>query len=169
MLIIEGRPGSGKTTLVHKVTRDWAKGITLKGTKMVFLITLRLVGYLGRDENLSDILKLFYGDNEVRMKVERELVKYEGRGACFILDGLDEYQVEKKKDRVIYQLLNKECLSSSMVLVASRPVATSELKKKYAKRVEVIGFFQRSNLCLYRCISFPYRSSEHGFLILKRF
>ena len=66
----------------------------------------------------------------MRVKVERELVKCEGRGACFILDGLDEYQVEKKKDRIIYQLLNKECFSSSMVLVASCTVATSELEKK---------------------------------------
>ena len=33
LLLIEGRPGSGKTTLVHKVTRDWAKGKNLEGNK----------------------------------------------------------------------------------------------------------------------------------------
>ena len=26
VVLVKGRPGSGKTTLVHKVTRDWAIG-----------------------------------------------------------------------------------------------------------------------------------------------
>ena len=44
LVLVVGRPGSGKTTLVHKVTRDWATGRkVLQGAKMVFLITLRLL------------------------------------------------------------------------------------------------------------------------------
>ena len=47
LVLVEGRPGSGKTTLVHKVTRDWATGRkVLQGAKMVFLITLRLLNFL---------------------------------------------------------------------------------------------------------------------------
>ena len=55
LVLVEGRPGSGKTTLVHKVTRDWATGRkVLQGAKMVFLITLRLLNFSGRDRSLLD-------------------------------------------------------------------------------------------------------------------
>ena len=44
LLFVEGRPGSGKTTLVHKVTRDWATSYNaLKGAVMVYLVSLRLL------------------------------------------------------------------------------------------------------------------------------
>ena len=42
-LFIEGRPGSGKTTVVHKFSLDWAKGDTkqgLEGVKLLFLVHL---------------------------------------------------------------------------------------------------------------------------------
>ncbi len=42
--LIEGRPGSGKTTLVQKVSRDWAAGEgILNGAELVFVITLRML------------------------------------------------------------------------------------------------------------------------------
>lgn len=38
LVLVEGHPGSGKTTPVHKVTRDWANGREiLQGARMVFL------------------------------------------------------------------------------------------------------------------------------------
>ena len=58
---------------------------------------------------------------------------------CFILDGLDEYQ-NSNEESVIKQLINKEVLSSSMVIVASRPAATQSLRDECARRIEVVGF-----------------------------
>ena len=41
LVLIEGCPGGGKTTLVNKVARDWARGgDVLNNAKLVFLITL---------------------------------------------------------------------------------------------------------------------------------
>ena len=141
LVLVEGRPGSGKTTLVHKVTRDWSSGgKVLQGANWVFLITLRLLNFSGKDDKLTDLLNIFYEDELHRTAIECKLSKSGGKGACFIIDGLDEYQIEKKKDSVINRLINKKCLPLSMVIVASRPVATRELKKTCTKRVEVIGF-----------------------------
>ena len=141
LLLVEGRPGSGKTTLIHKVSRDWATGRkVLQGAKMVFLITLRLLNFSGRDRSLLDILEEFYDGEVMRKKIEHDLQECGGKGACFIIDGLDEYQHKNKKESVIYRLIYKQCLRFSMVIVASRPVATDEVKKCSAKRIEVIGF-----------------------------
>ncbi len=141
LVLIEGRPGSGKTTLVHRITRDWAIGKKiLQGSKMVFLVTLRLLNVRGRDKSLLELLENFYGDLYSK-DVEHNLRRCKGQGACFILDGLDEYAIECKKNLIIDELLNiKTLLPLSMVIVASRPVATDNLKKKCQTRIEVIGF-----------------------------
>ena len=140
LVLVEGRPGSGKTTLVHKVTRDWATGRKiLQGAKMVFLITLRLLNFSKKDQSLLEVLEVFYGE-VLSKSVEHDLQECRGEGACFIIDGLDEYQQKDERESVILRLIDKKCLPFSMVIVASRPVATNELRRTCSGRVEVIGF-----------------------------
>ena len=141
LVLVEGRPGSGKTTLVHKVTRDWATGRkVLQGAKIVFLITLRLLSFSKKDQSLLEVLEVFYGSEVLRKSVEHDLQECGGKGACFIIDGLDEYQQREVRESVIHQLIDKKCLPFSMVIVASRPVATNELRESCSRRVEVVGF-----------------------------
>ena len=140
LVLIEGRPGSGKTTLVHKITQDWAHGKPiLLGAKYVFLVTLRHLNYNKRDQSFSGIIEIFYDSENIRRIVEHDLKDVGGKGACFIIDGLDEYQ-DKREDSMISQLINNKVLRSSMVIVASRPVATHSLRDKCSRRVEVVGF-----------------------------
>ena len=158
LLLVEGRPGSGKTTLVHKVTRDWAiEGQVLQKARMVFLVTLRLVNVSGKDKSLGDLLGIFYV-GELRDSVEQMLLASGGSGACFILDGLDEYPVERVGRSVISQLIAKEILPFSMVIVASRPVATRDLKQKCKSRVEVVGFTKKQ--INYYIETYPYSCDE---------
>ena len=137
LVVIEGRPGSGKTTLVYKLTRDWATGKNvLQGARMVFLITLRLLNVSHKDESLLNLLQIFYG-KILSKQIEQNLQEDQGRRACFILDGLDEYK--SKEQSIIYPLIH-QMLPHSMVIVASRPVATEELKKECKMQLEVVGF-----------------------------
>ena len=63
LVLVEGRSGCGKTTLVHKVARDWAtRGDVLAYSKMVFLVPLRVLNSKKNDHTLS--LTFFTGINQ---------------------------------------------------------------------------------------------------------
>ncbi len=115
----------------------------------------RLVNESGKDKSLLDLLQIFYG-KVLGKNIEQKLDECRGKGACFILDGLDEYPIEKKKNLVIDDLLNtRTLLPDSMVIVASHPVATNELKQRCKTRIEVIGFHKDQIYSYVRSYPFP--------------
>ena len=158
--LILGRPGGGKTTLVHKVVKDWAKGYVMCTAELVFLIKLRLFNFEINDDILSDILTLYYHDKTALKIVSKTMEREQGKGVCFIIDGLDEYQPQNKRKSVFYALLEKRYLPQAMVIVSSRPAAaTASLREKVvAKQIEVFGFTKKQ---IFDYIdSFPFSSSS---------
>ena len=135
LVLVEGRPGSGKTTLAHKITKDWANGKVLQNVRMVFLISLH------KDKKKSHIFKTFF---QSRSKVcQEKLEKSSGDRVCFILDGYDEYSPRLGDKSVINQLIHKAYLPLAMVIITSRPVATATLRPKATRRVEILGFTKK--------------------------
>ncbi len=143
LMLIEGRPGIGKTTLVHKISRDWAEGKALHKTKLVLYVSLRVIGTDSRikDARLSDILKYYFHftDEDVQ-HILHDIDKCLGDGICFIIDGLDEFQCKLQSD--LHEIMYKKYLPDAMVIVASRPIATTRLKldAKINNRIEILGF-----------------------------
>ena len=160
LTLVEGRPGSGKTTLLHKVIKDWARGEVLTKSKLVYLVTLRSLNYDGRDEALSDLLGLFYFNEEELITVRGNIDANDGEGVCFLIDGLDEYQPQNKKKSVIYKLLDKSYLPQAMIILSSRPAAITTLKKDVlTKQIEVFGFSKQQIFEYIDCFPFGSVSS----------
>ena len=140
LILLEGRPGCGKTTLTHKITKDWARGPDiLKGAQELFLVPLRILASKNI-YSLSDILKIIYHNREMSRKIVNKLDNNDGERACFVIDGLDEYKERDNPDNLIYQLINKEYLTKAVIIVASCPVGTVNVRGRASKRVEVLGF-----------------------------
>lgn len=136
-LFIEGRPGCGKTTFVHKISQDWA-ATSFHGTiRLVLLVSLRVLNNVCKPKTaISDILELF----DSPALSEEVLYAREGNGVCFILDGFDEFSPLDGNKSIVHRLINKECLKQSIVIVVSRPSATAKIRDKADKVVEVVGF-----------------------------
>ena len=136
VLFIEGRPGSGKTTFVNKITQGWAAG-SYKGIKLLLLVSLRVLNNLHkRHLDIKHILQLF-SDLKLSKAV---LEERNGKGVCFIFDGLDEFSPRDGSNSIIYKIIRKEYLNQSTVIVASRPAAIAHLRGRATKAIEVLGF-----------------------------
>ena len=141
-ILIAGRPGSGKSTLVNKIAKDWSKcDIHFQSVRLLFLVHLRSF-QSNPDVQLKDVVSQYFKDELDLAMICSYCVKSKGLGYCFILDGLDEYQ-PRRKDVFIYQLIKKQCLEKAIVLTASRPAAIAEYREEADKQIEVLGFFNK--------------------------
>lgn len=141
-LLVEGRPGSGKTTLVHKISQDWAKEkcLVFPHNRLLFLVHLR--AFRSQNISLHDILKCYYSVDSTINTIIEYADKHSGFGLCFILDGLDEYNPDNS-DAYVFKLIEKKVLPKSTVIIASRPAAAANFRESATRRVEVIGFLKK--------------------------
>ena len=137
LIVLQGRPGSGKTTLTYKITKDWVNGKMLRNADKVFLVSLR------KDHSKMELFKSFY-HSKAQAYVE-QLEECGGKGSCFILDGYDEFSNSLGDQSVIHQLIHKTHLPLAMIILTSRPAATATLHSD-TKRVyyyESVGFTKK--------------------------
>ena len=89
--LLEGRPGSGKTCLMNKISYDWAKGEILKSSLLIFIPLRRLREE--PDRKLATLLRV--ACSALPQSDINKLVSYinqtQGEGIVFVLDGFDEY------------------------------------------------------------------------------
>ena len=86
VMIITGEPGSGKTTLMRYLAKEWAEGRILQFCQIVLLVHL---GTCKKEyKTLSDLLECA-GHEDVK-QVAQIILGNHGKEACFLLDAYDE-------------------------------------------------------------------------------
>ena len=140
-VLVVGRPGSGKTTLVHRVSQDWGSLLTLGGVKCLFLISLRNF-HSNPSIGLKELVRCYFDNEEDASTICEYIEKHQGLGVCFILDGLDEYQPQVE-ETYIDKLIKVHSLPRAIIIVASRPAAVAKYRLNTNQCIEVLGFFKK--------------------------
>lgn len=140
IVVVEGAPGVGKTTLAYKLCRDWANWRSLADYWLVLYIPLR-VPLMRLAESADDLLQ-HYGKH--CSSADIQLIKQKrGQGVLFVLDGWDELRPScRVPSSFFHKFMCGEFLPESSIIVTSRPGAvTHHIRTRVANRlVEILGF-----------------------------
>ena len=145
VIVIEGAPGIGKSTLAWELCRKWEEYASMEAYSLVILLRLRE----RRVQNIGDVSSLFYAyQRSDRMSLVDKVQNNQGKGVLFVLDGFDELPKSLQYEGVLVDLLRKSILPLSTVVVTTRPVATDSLltisRPVIEERIEILGFTQES-------------------------
>ena len=135
VILIEGGPGMGKSTLAIEICKSWADGELLEEYDAVILLPLR-DPEIQAANNIKDLLLVI--DDELRENVYKEITKSGGEGICFLLEGYDELPHHLRNTSVFSKLLEK--LPNCTMVYTSRPEASDQLRHITSQRIEIHGF-----------------------------
>ena len=145
LILIDGAPGMGKTTLCKEIAYQWAKGELLKDTNIVFLLFLRDPAVQNMSD-LNDFIQYFFKikkPSDIDLVLIKQCVeilkKRDNSDITILLDGYDELS-DKSNDLLIKGIIKGEVLPQCRVVVTSRPIVSEKLHELADVRVEVLGF-----------------------------
>lgn len=139
--LIEGRPGSGKTTLITKVSRDWAKEDILRNVGLLILVHLRR--FMGKsDLTIADMIGIYCKSNTVVQDLVETFERTGGEKVCFAFDGLDEYISQMEPGKLIHDMIHGYRLPKASIFITSRPAGSQPLRGNVKQNVEIIGFLE---------------------------
>ncbi len=142
--LIEGRPGSGKSTLITKVSKDWAEGKILEDIKIFILVRLRRFVSKGA-QSLMDLLGMYCSNPRQVEAMHEEMTRNSGKGVCFAFDGLDEYSSKLQASNIVTKLIYGHELPQATIFMTSRPATSARFRRRtiLTQHIEIIGFLDK--------------------------
>ena len=142
VILLEGAPGCGKSTLSVYICQQWEKGQLFNQFKLVILIRLRDPA-IKEAKGLADLLPC--PDTTTAQQIAARMLANNCQDVLFILDGWDELPPNLRMNSIFHQLVQPELpqsnpLCESTVIVTSRPIVSGDLHRVVSSRVEILGF-----------------------------
>ena len=138
MILVEGAPGSGKTTLFWHICQRWSAGELFSQFTLVLLVKLR-DPEVQKAKCLAEILPF----TDVKEEIASEIMQMKGKGVLLLLDGWDELPEEYQRDSLFQTLIGapyKHSLQKAAVVVSARQISSSSLQQYTSTRIEILGF-----------------------------
>ena len=138
-VLIEGVPGSGKSTLVQLMCHDWSVGHFAQDYKVVIQVTLRS---LPKDQKLSleDLIFTSVEDAVIVQEVTDFVTAHQGQGVLFMFDGFDELSEEMREKSPVHDIITGHLAKHSSFIVTTHPISAKSLYHRVDRRVEISGF-----------------------------
>ena len=142
LVLLEGAPGSGKTTFSFDTVLKWVRNEILTDVSLLVLFPLRDYN-LKNVASLLQLLALITTEYESLME---ELEANKGEGMAFWFDGWDELASSLDGHSSIYeQLVSRKILPKARVIVTSRSWATNYIKKQLdqqpSQHIEIVSSY----------------------------
>ena len=140
VIVIDGAPGSGKTSLTVHVCQRWSRGELFEEFTVVILVQLRDPAVQSA-KCITDLLPC--RNREMAEEVARAITANDGRSVLWVLDGLDELPSKLRKKSFLRDVIIppvESPISLSSVIVTSRPISSGDLCESVSSRIEVLGF-----------------------------
>ena len=132
VILFEGIAGSGKTTL------SWADKTLLHQFDLLIHVQVNDP----RLQNASSLQDLIPdSDKEACDEIAQAITDREGKGACILLEGLDEAS-KSLREFLLTKMLYDKCLSRLSIIITSRPDSRLllSLQKCHSTRIVLNGF-----------------------------
>ena len=158
VILIQGAPGSGKTTLANNICREWGMGRLIQHYLLVILLKLRDPRIAGMSD-IRELIKHNIGDADVAYEALHEIESREGEGTLLIFEGWDELSDDKQQKSLFSSIISNHVnvFNKASVLITSRPSSISSIKKLHVTRNIVILGFSEDQIEQYltNCFSDP--------------
>ena len=142
LILIEGAPGGGKSTLVLHICHQWAQDALFLDIFNVVVLAYLRDQAIHNATTLADILPNTLEDSQV---VAARMQATLGRNVLFIFDGWDEFPSHLQNNSLVSTIIQQPqelSLHQSTVLITTRPVSSGNLLHIADRRVEILGFTQ---------------------------
>jgi hypothetical protein len=143
VVLMEGAPGCGKSTLANHISQQWGEGALFTEFKAVVLVRLR-DPVVQKARSVADLIPPSK-DITIAQKAEESMRTTKYQDVLFIIDGWDELPKKLRENSIFRKLIQEDQskengLDNSAVIVTSRPVASGDLQRIVSSRVEILGF-----------------------------
>ena len=138
IILIEGAPGSGKTTLTIFVCQNWGKGEIFQQFTTVILVQLRDPA-VQRAQTIAELLPV--ENAAIAQELAAELIATNGRGVLWVLDGWDELPPHLQQDSIFCKLLPPKPSEQKLAEIKKDPVYS----KHVASEVELWLLYLQNN------------------------
>ena len=133
-VLIEGAPGSGKSTTARYLCRLWAEGKIGEEYDLFIMIQLRMLKSTDCHD-ISGLLGSFeFPDKEAAVK---EISAHNGRKVLFLLEEWDE---RPENCAIVHKIVKGQELPASSIIITSRYNSTGKLYKIIDRRIELAPF-----------------------------
>nr|XP_016854758.1 PREDICTED: protein NLRC5 isoform X2 [Anolis carolinensis] len=176
VILLLGRPGMGKTRLMHKICQQWAEG-NLTQFQLIFLFEFRQLNLIKRKLTLQELFFGFFLQPDSCPDAVFEQLQEDARHILVIFDGLDEFveNIELSSSpcvpspdlfdplstaELFVSLCYGKLLSGCTVLVTTRPKVIPESLSKVRTLLAEIWGFDREKVEEYASYYFRHNSEK---------
>ena len=141
VVLIEGKPGMGKTTYCEKVVFDWATGKHATGNCFTNFVVVLFIKCRDVDTGLWGAIEdqlLPQGVGEDQRERFFDFIRHNQSNVLLVLDGLDE--VSEKKLPMFSEIIQGRVLPNCRVVATARHEAGVKVRKYCDTLLEVEGF-----------------------------